>query len=81
MGDMNTPMSQLLEESPLKRLNLQPVDNVSPTYPAWEPSLALDHVLVSSDLVIKDYRVLNCRLSDHLPIAVEVTARERPPIQ
>lgn len=77
MGDMNTQMSQLLNDSPLKRLNLQPVDDVRPTYPAWQPSQALDHVLVSSDLVIKDYRVLNCRLSDHLPIAVEVTARTR----
>jgi endonuclease/exonuclease/phosphatase family metal-dependent hydrolase len=70
-----------LEDSPLKRLNLQPAETVGPTYPAWEPSLALDHVLVSDNLVIKDYQVLNCRVSDHLPIAVEVAARARPPVQ
>ncbi len=81
MGDMNTPVSTLLEDSPLKRLNLQPAETVGPTYPAWEPSLALDHVLVSDNLVIKDYQVLNCRVSDHLPIAVEVAARARPPVQ
>lgn len=81
MGDMNTPMSQLLEESPLKRLNLQPIEKAAPTYPAWEPSQALDHVLVSSNLVINDYQVLDHRISDHLPIAVEVAARERPAIQ
>lgn len=81
MGDMNTPVSQLLDESPLKRLNLQPAEQVGPTYPAWQPSMALDHVLVSENLVIRDYKVLNCRVSDHLPIAVEVSARERPALQ
>ncbi|MCR9261610.1 MAG: endonuclease/exonuclease/phosphatase family protein [Pseudomonadaceae bacterium] len=81
MGDMNTPVSTLLEDSPLKRLNLQPAETVGPTYPAWQPSLALDHVLVSDNLVIKDYQVLNCRVSDHLPIAVEVAAKARPLVQ
>lgn len=81
MGDMNTPMSQLLEESPLKALNLHPAEHAGPTYPAWQPALALDHVLVSSNLKITDYKVLNRRISDHLPIAVEVAARERPLLQ
>jgi len=81
MGDMNTPMSQLLDRSPLKALNLQPAEQAGPTYPAWQPSLALDHVLVSSDLVINDYKVLNCRVSDHLPIAVEVSGRKLPTLQ
>ena len=83
MGDMNTHMSQLLESSPLKNLALQPADegHTTPTYPAWEPSYALDHVLVSSNLQVRDYRVLNCRVSDHLPIAVEIAARELPALQ
>jgi len=81
MGDLNTPVSELLNDSPLKVLNLQPAETVGPTYPAWRPELALDHVLVSDNLVIKDYQVLNFRVSDHLPIAVEVAARERPALQ
>jgi endonuclease/exonuclease/phosphatase family metal-dependent hydrolase len=81
MGDMNTHMSRLLESSPLKGLDLQPAEIESPTYPAWEPSLALDHVLVSSNLVIKDFKVLDCLASDHLPIAVEVAARAKPALQ
>lgn len=79
MGDMNTPLGQLLQDSELARLDLQPAENVGPTYPAWRPSLALDHVLVSSNLTINEYEVLNCRLSDHRPIAVEIAAR--PPLQ
>ncbi len=81
MGDMNTPMHELLDSSPLKDLNLQPAETVNPTYPAWQPAMALDHVLVSSNLEIKNYDVLNCRISDHLPIAVEVAARELPALQ
>ena len=81
MGDLNTPVRELLDNSPLKTLNLQPAETVGPTYPAWQPELALDHVLVSDNLVIKDYEVLNCRVSDHLPIAVEVAARKRPALQ
>lgn len=81
MGDMNTPVSQLLAHSQLKKLNLVPAEQVAPTYPAWQPALALDHVLVTPNLVINDYKVLNCQISDHLPIAVEVAARERPSLQ
>ena len=80
MGDMNTHMSHLLEDSPLRHLNLQPAEQVAPTYPAWQPSLALDHVLVSANLEIRDYQVLDCRVSDHLPIAVEVAAKQNTPL-
>ena len=80
MGDMNTHMSHLLEDSPLKKLNLQPAEQVGPTYPAWQPSVALDHVLVSTNLEIREYQVLDCRVSDHLPIAVEVVAKQPQPL-
>ncbi len=75
MGDMNSPMRQLLEASPLKSLELHGVDHLAPTYPAWAPAFALDHVLVSSGLQIKNYQVIDCLLSDHLPVAVEVAVR------
>jgi len=75
MGDMNTHMSHLLNDSPLRTLNLHPAVGTEPTYPAWEPSLTLDHVLVSSGLEIVHHQVLDCRVSDHLPIAVHVAAK------
>jgi endonuclease/exonuclease/phosphatase family metal-dependent hydrolase len=78
MGDMNTPLSKLMHDTELANLNLHPADNVGPSYPAWRPSHALDHVLVSPNLRITDYEVLNCRLSDHRPIAVEISARSLP---
>ncbi len=73
MGDMNSHMTQLLFDSPLQDTDLRPVADVQPTYPAWRPSFALDHVLVTPNLVVDDYEVLDCQLSDHRPIAVTLT--------
>jgi endonuclease/exonuclease/phosphatase family metal-dependent hydrolase len=70
MGDMNSHLPQLLFDSPLAETDLRPVGQVQPTYPAWRPLRALDHVLVSSRLAVSDYEVLDCQLSDHRPIAV-----------
>jgi len=81
MGDMNTPLSRLLEDSALAELDLRPAEHHPPTYPAWSPLFALDHVLVSPNLEITNYEVLNCKLSDHRPIAVEVGARSTGPAQ
>lgn len=76
MGDMNSHLAQLLFDSPLARTDLRPADAVQPTYPSWRPSMALDHVLVSPALTISEYEVLDCRLSDHRPIAVTLTRAE-----
>lgn len=70
MGDMNSHLGSLLFDSPLAMTNLQPALGVQPTYPAWRPEIALDHVLVSPNLAISSYEVLDCVLSDHRPIAV-----------
>lgn len=82
MGDMNSHLAHLLGSSPLRDTNLVPADRFHPTYPAWRPALALDHVLVTPGLSIQDYDVLDCRLSDHRPIAVTVTLDGYPqPLQ
>ena len=77
MGDMNSHLPQLLFDSPLADTNLRPVGQVQPTYPAWRPLRALDHVLVSPRLTVSDYEVLDCRLSDHRPIGVTLELAER----
>lgn len=78
MGDMNSHLAQLLFDSPLAQTDLRPADSVQPTYPSWRPSQALDHVLVSPSLAISEYEVLDCRLSDHRPIAVTLTKTDAP---
>ena len=73
MGDYNSPVSKLLLESPLADTELMPPEEMQPTYPAWRPSLALDHVLCSPSLKVEDYDVLDCQVSDHRPVAVQLS--------
>jgi endonuclease/exonuclease/phosphatase family metal-dependent hydrolase len=70
MGDMNSHLTELLFDSPLARTALRPAGQAQATYPAWRPLRALDHILVSPQLRIRDYEVLDCQLSDHRPIGV-----------
>ncbi|MCP5179985.1 MAG: endonuclease/exonuclease/phosphatase family protein [Pseudomonadales bacterium] len=75
MGDLNSSTTRLLLETPLAGTNLLPVEDVQPTYPAWRPHIALDHVLVSPTFRVDDYRVLDCTVSDHRPVAVSLSFR------
>jgi len=73
MGDMNTRAS-----SPeLKLLQSQgglrnPIAQW-PTYPSWRPYRNIDHIFISDDLQVESARVLNCTLSDHRPVALEIS--------
>ena len=42
------------------------------TAPSWNPRYALDHVLVSDDIDISTYKVLDVHFSDHLPVLVDI---------
>ena len=70
MGDMNGHLARLLSRSPLRSAAAP-----EPTWPAWSPALALDHVLVTPGIRVDDHAVLDCRLSDHRPVAVTLTPR------
>jgi endonuclease/exonuclease/phosphatase family metal-dependent hydrolase len=78
MGDMNSHLSEVLFDSPLADTGLVPAEDIQPTYPSWRPSLALDHVLATPSLCLKRYEVLECRLSDHCPIAVTLGLQPAP---
>jgi endonuclease/exonuclease/phosphatase family metal-dependent hydrolase len=72
MGDLNCGYSSrelalLLEKADLR----MPYSNLS-TYPSWNPSRHLDHILVSPTIGIDSVDVLNYPFSDHLPIAMEI---------
>ncbi len=43
------------------------------TFPSWRPARTLDHILTSSSLQVHDVHVMQHLLSDHLPIAMEIT--------
>ncbi len=75
MGDMNSHLSRLLSRSPLWDTSLRPAAPSQPTWPAWRPAFALDHVLVTPGIRVDDHEVLDCDLSDHRPIAVSLSPR------
>ncbi|NJN53093.1 MAG: EEP domain-containing protein [Gammaproteobacteria bacterium] len=72
MGDMNSHLSRLLFGSPLSDTALVPANETLPTYPSWRPSIALDHILVTPRLTVRQFEVLDCDVSDHRPLAVTI---------
>ena len=43
-----------------------------PTFPSWEPTRAIDHIIVSSGMRVENIWTLPHPVSDHLPIAARV---------
>ncbi len=76
MGDMNSHLTRLLFGSPLSDTALVPANTTLPTYPSWRPEIALDHILVTPGLTVRQFEVLDCELSDHRPLAVTLGLSE-----
>lgn len=77
LGDLNCDSRELDKHSGLRDSGLRGVHRLL-TFPSWRPSRSLDHVLVSPSVEVLDATVLEERLSDHLPVAVEIRLRLEP---
>ena len=56
----------------LKALNLKNVNaNNIPTYPSWGAKKTLDFILHSDKIKVNSFEVLDCKLSDHLPLYID----------
>jgi|SRR5699024_8502094 len=76
MGDFNCT-SEALVDSPLAALQLQLMHGEHATYPSWSPEKHLDHILLSEGLKVRRSEVLlDCQLSDHLPVETEIWVPE-----
>ena len=76
MGDLNCDsdspeMAVLVETARLR----EPAPGLH-TFPSWQPSRQLDHILVSSSIGVEQVEVLDYAFSDHLPIAMAVRLPE-----
>lgn len=71
MGDLNLPLDRL-RHSPLARLGLQDITEPLFTYPSWRPDRHIDHILASRSLHVERIEALDCTLSDHRPVAMEL---------
>jgi len=50
---------------------INPNKNQIPTFPSWKPSKHLDFILHSPEIKVKDFRVPQVTLSDHLPLILD----------
>ncbi|AHK14633.1 endonuclease/exonuclease/phosphatase family protein [Thalassolituus oleivorans] len=73
MGDLNQEAEWLLQHSALQTLSLHPIAPHLSTYPSWRPNRAIDHILISNNLELGRIAVIDHPLSDHLPVAAEIT--------
>ena len=70
-GDYNTTSSEAHMRRLMTELKLRKaLPPGTPTYPSWAPRQALDHVLVSRHVEVKEAKVLDETASDHRPVAV-----------
>lgn len=72
MGDTNCEPQDLIEDSALRQTGLRVAPQLHKTYPSWQPRRNIDHILVTPSLQIHRVEVIDERISDHLPIAMEV---------
>ncbi|TCS43847.1 endonuclease/exonuclease/phosphatase family protein [Reinekea marinisedimentorum] len=71
MGDMNTDVNRILNHTALKDCNLKAAHSHA-TYPSWQPTKCFDQILLSKHISVTKMGVLDFRLSDHLPVALEI---------
>lgn len=74
MGDLNCAPEELHAHPQLQKLGFRCVQT-APTYPSWKPRRSIDHVLATPGAQVDGGHVLDLSLSDHLPVAAEVTLR------
>lgn len=77
MGDFNCDPDRPEMQSLFRRTRLQPPARCVPTFPAWQPQRAIDHMLVTPDLGMASLQAVPAARSDHLALSVELEVPER----
>ncbi len=72
MGDFNCEPESAEMQSLYRRCHLQPPESRLPSFPAWNPRRAIDHILVSEGLKVQRRWAVPELFSDHLAVAAEV---------
>lgn len=73
MGDLNCTARSTEMRSLFRHTSLAPPAETSPaTFPSWEPTRAIDHIIVSSGMRIENLWTLAHPVSDHLPLAADI---------
>ncbi len=73
MGDFNCSPDSDEMRSLFSKTDLCLPEEQHLTFPAWRPARNIDHILTSASIKVEEMKVLNEALSDHLPIAIEIS--------
>ena len=73
MGDFNCRSESDEIQWLLRHTDLSEPSHGLYTFPSWRPRRNIDHILVSSSIEVDSVRVLHHTISDHLPIAMDIT--------
>lgn len=76
MGDFNCPPDSPEMQRLFRRTHLVLPHEELHTFPSWRPWRNIDHILTSNSVKVNEVRVINNALSDHLPVAMELTLPE-----
>jgi endonuclease/exonuclease/phosphatase family metal-dependent hydrolase len=75
MGDMNGEGLEVCEQLRLGGLPVQSSSSSALTFPSWNPSRGIDHILVTPSVNVQELEVLPYCYSDHLPIAMQIEVK------
>lgn len=70
MGDINCGPEQLRNNPAFADGRLRIPDTCLPTFPSWRPRRAIDHILTTRELTVRNARPVDVCLSDHRPLAM-----------
>ena len=73
MGDFNCPIDCEEMTNLFNKTDLCLPEKEHLTFPSWRPARNIDHILTSSSVQVDTIKVVNQALSDHLPIAMEIS--------
>ena len=72
MGDFNCDPERPEMQGLFRKSALQPPAQCLPTFPAWRPQRAIDHMLVTPALALASLRAVPAAQSDHLALSAEL---------
>ncbi len=73
MGDFNCMVESKEMAQLFRKTDLGSPEEKHLTFPSWRPVRNIDHILITSALEVNEIKVVNQALSDHLPIAMEIS--------
>lgn len=74
LGDFNCEPAELSAHPALRGAGLRSLHSDA-TYPSWKPTRSIDHVLATGGIEVVHATALDARLSDHLPVGLEIRLR------